>query len=196
MNYKPGEILKPNQVWSRTQILNRNCPVPKAPGLYAWYFNNVPFDIPTDCCLRYSGLTLLYIGIAPQETARGKSPSKATLRSRIKNHMRGNAYSSTLRLSLGSLLSEELEIKLRCVGSRKRMTFFRGEAKLSEWLERNAFVAWTVTSTPWILEKVLIDTISLPLNLQHNKKHKFYPLLKEKREKARELARELRIIQE
>jgi hypothetical protein len=58
-------------------------------------------------------------------------PSKQNLRSRIKNHYRGNAESSTLRLTLGFLLSEKLGIELRRVGSGKRMTFSQGEKVLS-----------------------------------------------------------------
>ena len=48
------------------------------------------------------------------------------MRERIPYHYQGNAEGSTLRLTLGCLLSEELDIELRRVGSGKRMTFAEG----------------------------------------------------------------------
>jgi len=45
-------------------------------------------------------------------------------------------------LTLGCLLSEELDIELRRVGSGKRMTFAEGEGVLSQWMADNAFVCW------------------------------------------------------
>jgi hypothetical protein len=44
---------------------------------------------------------------------------------RIQYHMRGNAEASTLRLTLGCLLAEELDIELRRVGHGKRLTLTR-----------------------------------------------------------------------
>jgi len=45
------------------------------------------------------------------------------MRERIPYHYKGNAEGSTLRLTLGCPLSEELDIELRRVGSGKRVTF-------------------------------------------------------------------------
>jgi hypothetical protein len=61
--------------------------------------------------------------------------------------MRGNASGSTLRLSLGCLLSTTLGIQL-CPGPHGRMTFSAGEAKLSAWLHENAAVTWVVCPAP------------------------------------------------
>jgi hypothetical protein len=52
--------------------------------------------------------------------------------SRNRYHYRGNAEGSTLRLTLGCLLSSSLGLRLRRVGSGKRLTFADGEARLSE----------------------------------------------------------------
>ena len=49
---------------------------------------------------------------------------------------RGNAYGSTLRLTLGCLLADQLGIELRRVGSGTRLTFGDGEQALSEWMRR------------------------------------------------------------
>ncbi|WP_432763024.1 GIY-YIG nuclease family protein [Actinomadura xylanilytica] len=66
-------------------------------------------------------------------------PSSQHLRRRIRYHYRGNAYGSTLRLSLGCLLG----LELRRVGSGTRLTFAQmGEATLTEWMHEHAQVCW------------------------------------------------------
>ena len=109
--------------------------------------------------------------------------------------MKGNAEGSTLRLTLGCLLEEELGTQLRRVGSGKRMTFTNGETILSEWLENNAFVVWMVHPEPWVLEEELICRLSLPLNLDQNKKHPFHKTLSDIRKLAKQKARELPIVE-
>ena len=99
------------------------------------------------------GLALLYVGISPKPPSAVGTPSRQTLRSRLRYHFRGNAEGSTLRLSLGCLLSQSLGIELRRVGSGRRMTFGAGERVLSDWLERNARVAWLACDEPWRIEE-------------------------------------------
>jgi hypothetical protein len=53
-------------------------------------------------------------------------------------------FGSTLKLTLGCFLSEQLGIELRRVGRSERLTFAHGEAALSAWMYENAFVCWTV----------------------------------------------------
>jgi hypothetical protein len=103
--------------------------------------------------------------------------------------MRGNAEGSTLRLTLGCLLAEELDIELRRVGHGKRLTFCDGESRLSKWLDENAFVTWEATTEPWLLETALIRAVSLPLNLDQNRAHPFRATLSEIQYVAREAAR-------
>lgn len=103
------------------------------------------------------------------------------------NHYRGNAYGSTLRLTLGCLLARSLTIELQRVGSG-RLTFGTGEAKLSRWMEENAFVAWMPVALPWDVEHLLISTLSLPLNIAGNSAHPFYTALKATRQREKELA--------
>src|SRR5262249_35211568 len=133
-----------------------------------------------------SGFVLLYVGIAP-----GPRPSRQTLRDRLRYHFRGNAEGSTLRLSLGCLLSESLGIELRRVGSGRRMTFGAGERALDDWLGRSARIAWMVCDWPWKTEEYLIRTVSLPLNLDQNRHHLFHSKLAELRRVAKARAREL-----
>src|SRR5690349_422197 len=125
-------FLSPARLWSRTEVLVRACPVPREAGVYAWYFREVPPGVPTDECVRAHGATLLYVGISPKAPpANGRPPSRQRLRNRIRYHFRGNAWGSTLRLTLGCLLADSLGIELRRVGSGKRRTFADGERTLS-----------------------------------------------------------------
>jgi len=165
------------------------CPVPSAPGLYGWYFREVPAGVPVSGCIRHNDLTLLYIGIAPTAPARIGRTSQRTLRNRIRDHYYGNASGSTLRLTLGCLLRQRLGIELRRTASGKRMTFGDGERALSEWMGQNAFVAWVAHPSPWEAESMLISELNPPLNLAHNRSHPFYPQLSALRREAKKRAR-------
>jgi hypothetical protein len=106
------ELLSPKKPWSRAEVLSSPCPVPKSPGVYAWYFKQIPPRIPTAGCVRVGDLTLLYIGISPKAPpTNGRSASRQTLRSRLRYHMCGNAEGSTLRLTMGCLLSDQLRLE-------------------------------------------------------------------------------------
>ncbi len=183
-------LTQPSRLYSRSGILARPSPVPREPGLYAWYFRDVPPLVPIDGCIQVDGLTLLYVGICPSAPPRdGRSSKTRTLRDRVLDHMRGNASGSTLRLTLGCLLSESLGIELQRVGSGTRLAFADGEKVLSDWLDRNAFVAWVEDPEPWIPEPYMIQSLSLPLNIDHNRDHPFYGELKAVRAAAKERAR-------
>lgn len=138
------------------------------------------------------GLTLLYAGISPsQPPANGKGPSRQNIRKRIRYHYRGNAEGSTLRKTLGCLLSEELGIELRRVGSGKRRTFGQGEAALTQWMADHAFVSWITDDEPWKLERALFIALDLPLNLQQNAHNRFHNTLTGVRAAAMSRAQEL-----
>jgi hypothetical protein len=171
-------------------VLNPPSPVPRLPGVYAWYFADVPPAVPTEGCHSTLNRKLLYVGIAPKET-RGVTtkPSVRTLHCRLVDHFRGHAEGSTLRLTLGCLLSDVLGIQLRRVGSGRRFTFTNaGEQILDAWIARNARVVWAVIDRPWETERALLTSLVLPLNLQGNK-HPFVPILKQVRKAARDRAR-------
>ena len=187
------DLLKPEKLWSRKEVLANPSPVPREPGVYAWFFRSVPPNVPAEDCLEAHGHKLLYVGIAPKPPPKnGRPPSTQRLWDRVRNHYRGNAGGSTLRLSLGCLLSEQLGIALQRVGSGKRVTFGKeGEDRLSQWLQGNAFVSWVIDPEPWKLEERLIADLSLPLNLDQNRDHPFHPMLSEIRKSARRRARVL-----
>jgi hypothetical protein len=187
-------LLNPQRVWSRSDVLDGDC-VPRSSGVYAWYFREIPTGVPTDECVKHGDLTLLYVGIAPKEPPKnGTSASARTLRSRIRNHMRGNAYCSTLRLTIGCLLADQLGLQLRRVGSGKRMTFADGESTLSTWMDQNAFVCWMECERPWVLEREIIGTVNLPLNLDQNSRHPYCSTLRACRAAAKARARSLPVV--
>lgn len=167
--------------------------MPRKPGVYAWYFREVPPDVPTAGCLTHNNCTLLYIGISPAApSAVRKAPSAQTIYDRVRFHMTGTAEGSTLRLTLGCLLTSKLNLELRRVGhSGRRMTFADGEQTLSEWLNHNAFVTWIVHPQPWLPEEELIRSLSLPLNLDQNRSHTFHQTLSAMRRRAKANARTL-----
>ena len=192
----PSDLLRPSRLWGRSEVLVRDCPVPREPGVYAWYFRDVPPGVPNQGCLTANGATLLYVGISPKRPSTNGAPaSRQSLRSRIRYHFRGNAAGSTLRLSLGCLLRNELQMDLRRVGSGERFTFAEKETALSGWMDRNALVVWTPSRTPWTVEEALIETVLLPLNLDQNRRHPFHHVLSASRHEARERARDLPVWQ-
>lgn len=190
-----AQLLGQPHLWSRKEVLTPSC-VPRAPGVYAWFFTQIPASVPTAGCIVRHGRTLLYFGIAPKAPSKNGRPASArTLRDRIRQHMRGNAYGSTLRRTLGCLLAGKLGIELRRVGSGKRTTFTSaGEEELSKWMGENAYVCWIETQNPWKIESELINSLSLPLNLEHNRSHPFHPTLTALRRAARQRADELPIV--
>jgi hypothetical protein len=149
---------------TRENVLVSPCPVPPAPGIYGWWFRRLPTELlNADGCLKRSGLTLLYTGISPKRRPTNSRPlSKQTLRNRIRYHYSGSAEGSTLRKTLGILLSDAAGIELRRVGSGNRMTFGTGESRLSEWMAENALVSWLVDPGPWLLEEHSSQTWTCP----------------------------------
>lgn len=185
-------IAAPTRLWSRDEVAARPSPVPDGPGIYGCYFNEVPCDADIAGCATNDGATLLYVGITPKEQPpAGRAPSTQALRSRILYHYRGNAYGSTLRLTLGVLLRERLGISLQRVGGG-RATFGPGEDLLSAWMAENAFVTFASHPEPWIAKHDLIRDLDLPLNLVDNRDHPYWPTLTARRAAAQASVRPAR----
>jgi hypothetical protein len=190
-----SQLLEPQRLFTRAEVLTRPSPVPAVAGVYAWYFDRIPNRVPVVGCRTVDGHTLLYVGISPKKpSADGVKQSRQTLRTRVRYHYRGNAYGSTLRLTLGSLLAADLGIQLRLVGSGTRMTFSSGEAALSEWMSGHARVCWMETATPWLVEHNMIENLVLPLNLDQNSHSPFRAELSAERGAQRSRARTLPIL--
>ena len=190
------DLLTPERLWSREELVGgvRPTPIPKAAGVYAWYFNRVPGGVDVRGCHVYGDMPMLYTGIAPKRPYADGRRSSTTLHQRVRYHYTGNAEGSTLRLTLGCLLAGELGIELRRVGSGSRRTFSEGEKKLSAWMNANAFVCWTEHPEPWTLEEQLISRYDLPLNLDQNKRNAFYVELSAIRKATKLRASELPIL--
>lgn len=180
-------LLQPDRLFSRAEVLARPGPVPEVSGVYGWYFRSLPGVVPVGETHEHVGCRLLYIGISPKRPpANGRKPSAQNLRKRIRNHFRGNAEFSTLRLTLGSLLASEIGIQLSRTSSGKSRTFgTKGEDVLSAWMADNAFVCWHTHPEPWVEEGSLIANLDLPLNLSGNSQHPFARTLSEIRAIAR-----------
>ena len=188
-------LLCPDRLYGRDEVLGSACPVPRAAGVYAWFFRQVPDLVPTEGCLTHEGLTLLYVGISPDK--QGKPNSSQTLRHRVRYHYQGNAEGSTLRRTLGVLLAEESGFPLRRVGSGRRMTFTNaGEKWLDAWIRENAFVIWIEHIEPWLLEHELLHAVSIPLNLKGNGHHGFAAKLSGLRRRANAHARALAVVED
>ncbi|MGV9678746.1 GIY-YIG nuclease family protein [Nocardia sp. NPDC003482] len=181
--------------FTRAEVLARPSPVPGTPGVYGWWFRALPADIDTSGCATKDGLTLLYTGISPTKPpVNGRPPSRQHLRKRIATHYAGNAAGSTLRLTLGCLLADELGIELRRYGSGRRFHFGTGEALLSKWMHTNALVSWITAPKPWQIEDELIACLDVPLNLQGNRHNAFHPRLTAIRKAARVRAAALEVL--
>uniref|UniRef100_UPI0034D31607 GIY-YIG nuclease family protein n=1 Tax=Enterobacter asburiae TaxID=61645 RepID=UPI0034D31607 len=184
----------PEKTYSRTEVMSRPTPVPAVNGVYFWWFKEIPPGVPTEGCITAEGYTLLYVCISPDK--RGKPNSRSNLRKRLKSHYSGNAAGSTLRRTLGVLLSDISHFPLRRVSSGSRMTFTHpGEQWLDLWMEQNARVHWIPIDAPWELEDKLIASVPLPLNIQGNA-HSFKPTLSGMRTQAAAEARLMDIADE
>ena len=182
-------LINCSELYSRREILSTTSLPPSVPGVYAWFFKDIPGTVPADDCVTKGPLTLLYVGISPDKI--GKPNSRQNLRRRITTHLQGNAEGSTLRRSLGVLLAGESGYPLRRVGSGKRMTLTHsGEQWLDDWMTENAFVCWLEHQAPWEFEDKLLSSLSLPLNIKGNRDHPFARVLTEARIQAIKDARE------
>lgn len=177
-------IRSPDHLWTESEAFADRTTLPGAPGVYGWYFRGLRGVRVTDCT-KQDGFYLLYVGIAPS-----RASSRATLRKRIRTHFRGNASGSTLRFTLGCLLSERLGLRFRLTGKSGRITLGpRGETRLSAWLCENARVVWCEHPNPWTMEAGLITELNVPLNLHGNERHSYFVTLSKRRDACRRQAR-------
>ncbi len=66
-------LTHPTVLHSRSDVLGKPCPVPQASGVYAWFFNSIPPNVPTDGCVTKDQKTLLYVGISPDKVGKPNS---------------------------------------------------------------------------------------------------------------------------
>ena len=183
------ELLSSAPLFRWKQIRKDSNLPPRSSGVYAWFFERMPPEVPTEGCFIRDRATLLYVGISPKNLT-----SKSTLRDRLWAHFEGVAESSTLRTTLGCLLEPELGTVLRRVGSGKTQTFAEKEPDLSNWMANHTLIGWIEVRRPWLLEEHLLSRLTLPLNIAGNSLHPFRARLQELRSRAVKRAAELEII--
>jgi len=147
-------------------------------GLYGWWFDDSLPEVPRGGCLEFDGKHLLYIGIAPPKDRPTKPGTATPVKRRLwRNHLRGSARSSTLRLSLAALLRDQLGFEFYMDASdRVRMTNDH-EERLTAWIEDHAGISVVHHDAPWQLEEALVrNGPPLPLNLSMSG-HPFKPTL-------------------
>ncbi len=170
---------------------------PRKAGIYGWYFDAIPVGVDATDCHRHAGWTLLYCGISPKKPpTNGKPPSRSHVHQRLRTHFGGNAAGSTLRLTLGCLLEDEIGTILRRVGTTGRLTFTNpGEQLLDRWLHAHARVVWAEHSAPWEAEHAMLASgLPLPLNIDGNPCAAFTQPLSSLRSAARRRAEAMPLI--
>lgn len=159
--------------------------IPPEPGFYAWWCRPGALkDVPITPH-QTEPLGLLYVGIAPRDTA-----SSARLRSRLcQQHIGGNIGSSTFRFGLAALLWEEQRWAPRMSGGGKFMLDRLDNRALSDWQITNLRLRWVVSSRPWSFEHDVITAMQPPMNRDHNETHPFYESMGDARHRFRVAAR-------
>lgn len=132
---------------------------PKVPGIYGWWFRRGSLPVPAGPYQSFDDHQLLYVGISPRRAA-----SSGTIRARLRQHVASDASRSTLRRTLGVLLTDRLELTLGVHGTRAHYGSV-GEARISSWMQENAKFAWAEDPTPWLAEEELLATAVLALNI-------------------------------
>lgn len=178
-----ARLRNPEHLWRRSELAGRGSPVPLSNGIYGWYFLKPLLGVPEEHGTRVGDTRLLYVGIAPTRS------SGSNLRKRLRQHCFGKADSSTLRLTLGCILSQELGIELRLSASG-RFHFAEQESVLNDWMDQFARVALVEHPEPWEVEGEVVRALDLPLNREHNAAHPFYASLGQIRRTARQWARD------
>ncbi len=171
----------PPRLYTRAELTAPPSPVPPSHGIYGWYFDVLPHASIHGIGTFVGPWSLLYIGIAP-----GRPGSASNLRKRLRNHLTGNARGSTLRLSLGSLMAEQLGLTV--VPASGKVSFGATETLLSDWLDDHARVVWVEHPEPWTVEAEVVRALRVPLNRDHNQAHPFYAAMGELRAARRTLS--------
>jgi hypothetical protein len=154
------QILTPRRLYTVDEIKQAATPIPKASGVYAWWFDTLPALVPIDGAFKTGEFLLRYVGIAPSSPS-----SKRTLRDRLNNHCRGPIAVSTLRRGLAVLLQQDLSLHVIKLANRKLALEADGETRLTSWMKYHGRVCWAVVSNPWEFEHKLIAAAKPPLNV-------------------------------
>lgn len=135
-------------------------------GMYVWWADDVARQVlgaPLDVALP----PLIYIGQAGATRWPSGTPSDATLGSRIsKQHIRGNARSSTFRLTISALLLDHLHLAVEAGGRLQPAS----NREVSLWIAEHLRVAiapFDDRDRLAAVEADVVSTLDPPLNLEH-----------------------------
>lgn len=138
----------------------------KRPGMYSWWGDNEACAVLGEVV----GMQLphlLYVGQAGATRWPSGKKSAATLASRIgTQHIRGNARSSTFRLTISSLLIEPLSLVKASGGKLDPASNVRTSAWIADHL-RILIAPFDDRDTLGSLEKEVVAHLNPPLNLDH-----------------------------
>lgn len=140
--------------------------VPKALGLYTWWFKKGVFQQSFNGAPERSGYQALYVGIAPARAPQPERQRYRTLQHRLKNHCSGPLATSTVRRTLLHLLADKLCVNISVRQSGKPFLSRSDEQQLTNWMNQHARVSWIEHAAPWDLEHRLLQTNVFPLNIQ------------------------------
>src|SRR5690349_13885370 len=84
-------VIQPDKLHRPSEVM-ASIPVKVKKGVYAWWFNNIPQDVPIGGTVVAEGRHLLYVGTGPVNPTSG-----STLRDRLRAHVTPDASRSTLR---------------------------------------------------------------------------------------------------
>lgn len=161
--------------------------VPRKKGVYGWWFTPGVLEVPPIGYTVAEGRQLLYVGIAPRKPSATGRESASHLRARLTTHATNDASRSTLRLSLGVLLADELKLILGMHRGRANWGP-EGELELTRWMNEHARISWVVNEAPWVIEDELLARAPLALNVD-GRTDAFATSLTQRRRHVRRAAR-------
>ena len=133
--------------------------LPTQPGVYAvtmssddWLRTNGLYDLePTRELGTVGGRVVIYVGATVRD-----------LQTRLREHLLGRAYASTLRQSLACLLADDLGLGPH---GRWSVHLGSGELALNRWIGEHLGVSIGVSGAPLATEQALVRSHRPPLNL-------------------------------
>lgn len=135
------------------------------PGLYSWWADETARHLIGEV-LRCDIPPLIYAGQSGATKWPSGKRSSATLDSRIRgNHINGNAFSSTFRLTVSAILMEPLKLRV----AKPYRLHPRDREQVSNWIREHlkvAIASYADRDSLRDLEEQLLESLDPPLNLQ------------------------------
>nr|WP_314188139.1 hypothetical protein [uncultured Brevundimonas sp.] len=142
--------------------------IPEVGGLYAFSLKD-PSVLAEP--LARAGLTMDVMGLG-QRALIYIGASGDSLRRRVRSHLRDDTQTSSFRMSLGALLSDDLGLTVKPVRHKRVFGFVpKDEARLTAWMIEHLDVGVLPASRPMALERRAITQSDPVLNIQGRRVH-------------------------